>query len=271
MGGHKAPHLWPFMSGFNLSDYYELSQSLDRENPIDFEAIQDLLRDPLFFSSNTSCDEKQSTLIDEIVGVRAVSIEKELISRARNLCEISHSDNLGKSLHNGNQTWVGLDPNTLQTPYREISEVLDCVQPKKGQRIIDLGAAYGRMGMVLNCHYPDVEFYGLEYVPERVSEGNRIYEFYGIDGPKLYSKDLASESFDIEPADIYFIYEYGRKEHIQKTLFELREIAQNQKIILIARGRSCISLIDYYHPWLSDVFPVKRLETVSMYANFKYF
>ncbi len=256
--------------GLSLSDYYEFAENLDRDNSFDFNAIQDLLRDPLFFTSQTSSDEKQSTLIDKIIGLKAHEVERELISQAKQLCETSHSDNLGKSLHQGNQTWVGLDPNTLQTPYREISEILEYVKPTKGQKIIDLGAAYGRMGIVLNCLYPEAKFVGHEYVIERVDEGNRIFEQYEIGCARLEQVDIASEEFSLEDADIYFIYEYGLKDHIAKTLFELREVGLRRPIIVIARGRSCISLIDYYHPWLSGVFDVKRWDGVSIYSNFEF-
>ena len=51
-------------------------------------------------------------------------------------------------------------------------------RPRRGcqKKVVDLGAGYGRMGLVIAKHYPTLSFWGVEYVAERVAEGNRVFQ-----------------------------------------------------------------------------------------------
>ena len=50
--------------------------------------------------------------------------------------------------------------------------------------------------------------------------------------------DLSALDFKPEPAQFYFIYDFGSREAIEKTLQDLRSIAALQPISVIGRGRS---------------------------------
>ena len=82
---------------------------------------------------------------------------------------------------------------------------------------MDLGAAYGRVGVVLGFLRPMVQFVGYEYVPERVKEGNRIFKKWNLTQAELKHVDLAEDEFELRDANLYFIYDFGSKNDIYKA------------------------------------------------------
>ncbi len=172
----------------------------------------------------------------------------------------------GHFLHQGNQTWVGLDPQTLQTPYLELKEVCELLSPEAQQSIIDLGAGYGRMGLVLNALCPEVKFVGYEFVAERVNEGRRIFAQHELNHAELYVQDLTDKHFVLPVADYYFLYDYGELAHIRRTLKQLEDLADRHSFKVVARGKGARSLIEYEHPWLSDVYTPIHRENFSIYS-----
>src|SRR5689334_5029748 len=49
-------------------------------------------------------------------------------------------------------SWVGLPPQSLLTPYSEIRSILAKLSPPPGSTLVDLGAGYGRVGFVIHAH-----------------------------------------------------------------------------------------------------------------------
>lgn len=215
---------------------------------------------------NTQLFSLSSAEIDERIGFRIDEIEHQLHLKARDLRPGGTVDNLGHVLHGGHQTWVGLDPQTLNTPYAELVRACEILKPQSGELMVDLGAGYGRLGMVLHQLYPGVKFLGLELVPERVAEGRRIFEEWGYSLGRMEVADLTERSFMLPKAQYYFIYDFGKVQHIRETLKQLAELADSQIFTVIARGKGVRSIIDYEHPWLSDVFPVIKEENFSIYS-----
>jgi len=207
-----------------------------------------------------------SSEIDDSLGFRIRPIEKMLFELAKSLRPDGNLNNLGSVLHQGNQTWIGLEPETLQTPYAELREVLEILKPLKGQRIVDLGAGYGRMGIILHFLYPGVHFLGIEFVPERVNEGARVFRELNADG-ELLQGDLTHADFVLPKANYYFIYDFGKVSHIRRTLKQIENAADEQKIVVIARGAGVRSIIDHEHPWLSGVHGPIHREKISIYFS----
>lgn len=174
--------------------------------------------------------------------------------------------NFGEVLHDGHQTWVGLDPQVLNTPYRELTELILTLGPQPGEHFVDLGAGYGRMGLVLNELCPGVRFSGFEIVKERVEEGNRVLSLNSCTHASLYQQNLTSEDFLLPDADYYFLYDYGKVAHIRKTLEQIEEKVDQKTFKVIARGKGSRSIIEYEHPWLSQVRPVEHFENFSIYS-----
>lgn len=168
----------------------------------------------------------------------------------------------------GQQRWLGTHPSVFLTPYVELRAWLARVAPGPGETVVDLGAAYGRLGFVLARHYPEVRFLGFELVPERVEEGRRALARFGARHATLEAADLAARGFTPPPAEIYFVYDYGTREAIEKTLGDLREIAKRKGIRVVGRGRAVRDAIERRHPWLGEVHPPLHEAHYSLYRTF---
>lgn len=201
-----------------------------------------------------------SDQVDAYLGLQIEKVEKKLRAEG---CRLKAS-----VLPEGKQElWIGLAAKRFLTPYTEIRAILSLLKPKPGSTIVDLGAGYGRMGFVIGKHYPKIKFIGYEYVGERVKESKRCLK--RLDHPlvKFKHADLSSMEFQPVIADYYFIYDYGTEEAIKKTLVDLKKIAQEKPITVVARGRDSRDFIEEYHPWLSKTKLPKFYIYFSIYQS----
>jgi SAM-dependent methyltransferase len=167
--------------------------------------------------------------------------------------------------HEPHTPWAGLDPQALQTPYPEIRMILSRLDLQMNQTIIDLGAAYGRMGLVLAEFYPEVKFIGYEVSKERATEGNRFYsEFQHI---QLLQADISRTDFIIPVADVYFIYDFGDLESIIRVMDQLKKISIHGCIRVVGRGRRIRDQIERHEPWLSQVHAPNHYGNFSIYRS----
>lgn len=228
-----------------------------------------LINHPDFFQTPKANDvirRQHANMVDKILGFRLRYIEEMLIAEARGFDPDGSHESWGPALHGGAQTWVGLDLQTLQTPYSEIMRILQLLKIKPYQHVVDLGAAYGRMGIVLGGVYSKNTFVGFEYVKARVDEGNRVYKELGLSRCQLLTQDLFAKDFELPEADIYFIYDYGQVEHIDHTLKQICAISQKRPVKVVVRGRFTRKIIADLHPWLELKYEGKLEELFSIYA-----
>jgi hypothetical protein len=225
------------------------------------------LNPALFNSSDDYESARQgSEELDRELGFEIERVEKQLLTMAQALDPKGNHKTWGQALHEGNQTWVGLSYQTLQTPYSELVKMCQYLSPLSGSTVVDLGAGYGRMGLVLDVFYPGVRFIGYEYVKERVDEGTRILKKFDCEQAKLLEQDLTASDFKLPLAEYYFVYDYGTLAHIRETLKTFEKLADHHKFKLIARGKGIRSLIQYEHPWLASVYPAIHEENFSIYS-----
>ncbi len=193
-----------------------------------------------------------STKIDELLGFQVEAVERRLFERALTVDPKGNHHSWGAKLHAGNQTWVGLHSESLQTPYHELLRMMEVLHPVSGSKVVDFGAGYGRLGLLLHRLYPEVIFRGIELVSERVLEGKRVYLAHGIGPDSLTLGDLTAQDFFPEIADHYFIYDFGKVPHIRRLMVQLSEIADHKKFTLTGRGKGIRSLISHEFPWLTS-------------------
>lgn len=212
----------------------------------------------------------QARSIDRALGYRCEEIEQELRERYLPKNRLSFGAGAGDTFidqdGHSRQFWVGLDVQSLQTPYSELLEILEVVGVRRGQKWIDLGAGYGRLGIVLSSISLEAEFLGYEVIPERVEEGRRIFSAWNLPSAKLETADIAAAGFDIPIADVYFIYDFGSARDIGVVLGKLAEISRHQKIQVVARGRGIRHAIMQQHPWLSEVEPAQHFPHWSLFS-----
>ncbi len=203
-----------------------------------------------------------SSQIDLLLGFQIKKIEETLRTEALMLEPESFFNDWGPLLHGGAQTWVGLDFQILQCNYHDLFQLFKQIPLKANQKVIDLGAGYGRMGIFLNSYYPQVVFEGYELVHERVQEGNRIYQSLGVSRGKLFECDL-SQIDELPEGNIYFIYDFGSEEHILKILNLLKNVPQGA---LIVKGQICRRIMEKYHIFSQeDAIALKKCPDMYLY------
>lgn len=205
----------------------------------------------LINQSNLSYQESKdnASLIDDLLEFNCFQIEKDLPEEKLN------------------QTWQHLDTQIFQTPYTELKEMISHISPISNSLWIDLGAAYGRLGITLHYLRPEENFLGFEFVESRVNEGNRVFKKLNINRAELKHQDLQDEHFIMPEADVYFIYDYGKKEHIYKTLNQLSEVAKKRSIQLFARGLGVRHYIMNDFPWLWAINTPTHTEHWSLFKS----
>lgn len=258
--------LFPRKEFNSLVDFQRLEN-----NQLELEDRKLLVRHPSFFQSpktNLVIRRQHSQMVDKIIGMRQKYIEEMLVAEARGFEPEGSHESWGPVLHDGVQTWVGLDIETLQTPYADCLRILQLLKIKPFQHVIDLGAAYGRMGVVIGGLYIKNSFTGYEYVKARVDEGNRVYKELGFSKCELKTQNLFAPDFDLPVADIYFIYDYGHVEHIDHTLKQIERIAHQRPIKVVVHGRFTKEIINSHHQWLSPLYEGKWDDKVSIYSAF---
>ena len=167
----------------------------------------------------------------------------------------------------GNAPWAGLDPSTLLTPYTEIRFMLSKLKLEEGQHLAELGSGYSRMALVLQEHYPDVYYTGIESVELRAAEALRVLKIHGCHHAKVISKNLFSES-TIPSADVYFLYDLSRNlEDSAQILEALKVQARDHSIRVVGRGLATRTSIERHHPWLSQVVEPEHFGNFSIYRS----
>lgn len=258
--------LFPRMEFRSLSDFQRLeSVSL----PVSDK--KKLINYPDFFLApkiNDVIKRQHANMVDKIIGFRMKYIEEMMVAQARGFEPEGSHETWGPSMHDGVQTWVGLDLQTLQTPYAEIMRIFHVLKLKPYQQIVDLGAAYGRMGIVVGGLHIKNSFIGFEYVKERVDEANRVYRDLGLRNAQMFTQDLFDPNFELPEADIYFIYDYGQVEHINHTLNQIREVSCKRPVKLVVRGKFTRKIIEAQHSWLELKYEGKTEELFSIYTAY---
>lgn len=228
-------------------------------------AAENLFFDASEFDYETS--QKQSCYIDKILGFKVLDIEEKLLDKAKKLTDEEGHKFWSSALHGDSHTWVGLSPAHLQTPYHELLEILLLLDLPKNKHIVDLGSAYGRLGVVSQMIDDSLKFTGFEFVQERVNEGNRIFNELDLSDTELFESDISCDDFEIPLADVYFIYDFGKVSHIKKILKTLEERVENESFIVIARGRGVRSLIEYETPCFIEVTDLGQSSSYAVYST----
>ncbi len=232
--------------------------------------VRALIRHPDFFKSPKDNDvtaRQHAALIDKIFGLDFKSTENKLVARARSLIPNGGHEVWGPAIHEGRQTWVGLDPHTLNLHYEAFRKMLIQLQPGPGEVIADLGAGHGRLGMVLAGLFPRSHYYGEEYVLERVEEGQRMFERWGIKSAQLKVADLLAPAYRLPKAQYYFFYDYGKPEHIRFTLGQMEELTESWPCKVIAAGTATRSILEHELRWPRKGFKWTRFDRFHVYAN----
>lgn len=207
---------------------------------------------PFYEADSYSYDDAKAHAIegDQWLGLQVDAVEKSI---------------RGRQPIPGTEDWSWLSPQSFMTPYLELRSILELLDPPPGSTLVDLGCAYARMGFVMARYRPRSNFVGYELVPERATEAARLL----ADAPnvRVVAQDLVAEGFRVPRAEYYFIYDFGAQPAISQILDQLRELARNHPIVVVARGRGVRQQIHSRHPWLAEVQEPRHFQHFSIYRS----
>ena len=204
--------------------------------------------------------------LDKDLGYRISQIEKKLLKKYRAFNKnIDHSNK--KKHFAGTETWIGLHPQVLQTPYSEITHFFSYLKNQKITNVVDFGAGYGRIGIVLSALYPNACFTGFEVVKDRSDEGERVFELLGLENCKIINTNILSEEFIVPKADIYFIYDFSDPHDLRVILKKLSNKLYKEPFYLVAKGEGIRSLIQLKYPEFWNCNGAVHEEHWSLYSS----
>ncbi len=203
--------------------------------------------------------QEHSVEVDNWLGFQTAEVENSLLS--------SQDYNVQADKDIPVQFWRGLPVQALQTPYSEIRWILNLLNLKPNETVVDLGCGYGRMAFVIGKHHPDVNFVGYELVAERVAEGNRVLGCFDYPRSKILTQDLTAPDFIPLKAKHYFLFDFGSAAAVDKALEDLKKIAKGQSINIVARGRYIRHRIYQAHPWLSSINEPQVHDTFTIFTS----
>jgi 16S rRNA G527 N7-methylase RsmG len=192
--------------------------------------------------------------IDRSLGFKIPKIEGKLLQKYR-AYDRYNDDSNRKQHYKGTQTWIGVHPQVLLTPYCDIYKALTLLNKVEINHVVDIGAAYGRVGIVLSVVAPNAKFTGYEIVKEREVEGNRILNRLGLSNATIERKNVLDTEFELPDADIYFIYDFSKMDDVYFILFQLSKKRSKKRFYLIARGDRIEQLLKkkFNHIWTNYI------------------
>lgn len=217
---------------------------------------RELLADPRHFIPKNDLHSKiHSKRIDQILGYRIKRIEVNLLKKYQAYYKLTDESNK-KQHFEGTQTWIGLHPQTLQTPYGDIFEALCLLKRVPVSKLIDIGAAYGRVGIVSSCLFPKARFIGYEVLDKRVEEGNRVFNKLGLINNEIVLQNVLEEDFVLPQGEIYFIYDFSDPGDVVKILDQLAERYGKYEFFIITKGDGVEELMQgrYHDLWFKRGF-----------------
>ena len=204
------------------------------------------------------------------MGFRIVRIERKLIQQYRSF-HAQENKISNKKLHSDNgetgESWIGLNPQVLLTPYSELYEIFDILRAYSVKSIVDIGCAYGRVGIVGKAFFPESSFTGYEIVKKRISEAQRISSLYDLD-LKILNQNVLDEDFELPNSSVYFIYDFSHFMHIKTILSKIELKIGKHPFILVAKGEDIRSIIQLYFPiFLTKQEPIYKKNWCILFAR----
>ncbi len=133
----------------------------------------------------------------------------------------------------------------VQSGYSTILTALSNLKLNSGDRLVDLGSGYGRVGLVAGLMHDHIHFTGYEFVQHRVDISTRASQNFNLsDRIKYYTCDLSKPDFKIPDAEVYYLYDPFSEETYLYILSQLVDISHRQKITIVTKGNARAKLLE---------------------------
>lgn len=138
-----------------------------------------------------------------------------------------------------------------QNPYLEIRRLTQLLALGPGDVLYDLGASCGRVIFYVGL-VTDATAIGIEIVPCRVTEANRVLRRLGVKNIRFFAGDVLD--CDLSDGSVFFIFNSFGEKTMKEVNCRLQKIAEAKKIRVASRGPS--NHFFYDQDWLVPSRPV---------------
>jgi hypothetical protein len=226
------------------------------------------IRDPaLYHLPKHGHARARSRELDRIIGFKIPRLEQKLLQKYQAYDQPSDPTDR-KRHYEGTQAWIGLNPQVLQTPYAEMAAFLPILAQYDPKTIIDLGAGYGRLGIVMSAFLPQAQFIGYEIIASRFNEAQRIFELYDLAQCEMRKENIIAQDFELPSACVYFVYDFSDPLDLRVILNQLEERRLTERFFIVARGEGVRSLIQHKYPGFHRCFDAYHAPQWSLYSTF---
>lgn len=159
--------------------------------------------------------------------------------------ESEHADTESKTIERISlQSGVG-----VQSSYSALLMALRYINLPMGSRFVDLGSGFGRVGIVVGLLRPDIQFFGYEFVENRVDVANKAISNLGLqDKVSFIQQDLSDQNFEFPEAETYYIYDPFTEETYKHIISKVTEVAARKKINVITKGNAKLHFLNAVKP-----------------------
>lgn len=233
-----------------------------------YHELKGLIQTPSFFKKFAHLTAREhSKELDKCLGLRIPKIEMNLVKEYRPYFMTEDHSNK-KQHYKGTETWIGLHPQVLQTPYSEICEFFNMLRDFEIKKVVDLGAGYGRIGIVANAFFNQVKFIGYEILSERLDEANRIFDLLELENCQMINENILEETFKLPDANLYFIYDFSNPLDLRVILKKISQEFSKKEFFIVAKGEGIRSLIKTKYPEFYAKNGVIHSKNWSLYSSF---
>jgi hypothetical protein len=121
------------------------------------------------------------------------------------------------------------------TSYSDLTALLSHLNLPSGSVFSELGAGFGRAGLVVGLLYPQLRYLGYELVSPRVEAAHNAHKTMRLDDRvRFQAVNMAEWEPTIdEDADVYYVFCSFREETGRHVLEQLRQIAERRTFRLV--------------------------------------
>jgi predicted RNA methylase len=166
-------------------------------------------------SFDGSEEDIDDTLLDELLGIPAVTFENE-----------ADFEKFTRDHGNEQFTYEG-------TPYNLIRDFLTIIQPDENDIIYDLGAGYGKIAFY-GAATTKSFFKNIEIVPDRVDISNQIKKRFKFDNTEFVQGNVLD--FDLSDGTVFFLFNPFSHATLEKLSQKLHAVSQIHPIKIVTWG-----------------------------------
>jgi hypothetical protein len=171
---------------------------------------------------------KLDGLTDILLGLNSPLIQQSLIG------DMGKNASVVENRYPREQSYTRYHSEAIQTRYADALKLFSEISPKPGQKFVDIGSGYGRVGVVAGLKVPWMKFTGYELIRERVEAAQATVKNLALQSVEYFEQNLSDPEFKIPPADFYYMYEPVSQSTLEKVLGDLKQVAKTQSFTLIA-------------------------------------